>query len=443
MRAAIVPTTQELEQEKSMLRIAMTSTMGRGVFATRDIPGNTKVAVYPGFIYPPETVNADPMHSKYAWEMKMAVGTPGAQSIINGYSVNAGDEKGNVLPQFGQYAAPFVNEPNTPGGYNIYPVINFTRKEGQALEYWSMKPIRQGQQLFICYQRSERQRNGTLVKRCPNGPSVKFVWGNNTTPMSRPSSLERYLTVGRKRERRAREVVNTQKQPRNNNIALKRMIQAQNNARARQVAARNAAQKRQKIQHAGEQAAVPRAHANQGSAQKRNNAAAQNARAREVGNRPRNAGKQAAVIGTHVNQVSAQKRNNAAAQNARAREVGNRPRNAGKQAAVLGTHANMVLAARAAGAALRQYHAFFLQIDKSKKYDMLNAMMSLHKSGLVTENMMEFVAMLTRDRENFDINDVAMQFSLLTDWLGTGDLAELNKWVELSLFFYKHARLPK
>ena len=83
MRAAIVPTTQELEQEKSMLRIAMTSTMGRGVFATRDIPGNTKVAVYPGFIYPPETVNADPMHSKYAWEMKMAVGTPGAQSIIN------------------------------------------------------------------------------------------------------------------------------------------------------------------------------------------------------------------------------------------------------------------------------------------------------------------------------------------------------------------------
>ena len=404
MRAAIVPTTQELEQEKSMLRIAMTSTMGRGVFATRDIPGNTKVAVYPGFIYPPETVNADPMHSKYAWEMKMAVGTPGAQSIINGYSVNAGDEKGNVLPQFGQYAAPFVNEPNTPGGYNIYPVINFTRKEGQALEYWSMKPIRQGQQLFICYQRSERQRNGTLVKRCPNGPSVKFVWGNNTTPMSRPSSLERYLTVGRKRERRAREVVNTQKQPRNNNIALKRMIQAQNNARARQVAARNAAQKRQKIQHAGEQAAVPRAHANQGSAQKRNNAAAQNARAREVGNRPRNAG---------------------------------------KQAAVLGTHANMVLAARAAGAALRQYHAFFLQIDKSKKYDMLNAMMSLHKSGLVTENMMEFVAMLTRDRENFDINDVAMQFSLLTDWLGTGDLAELNKWVEVSLFFYKHARLPK
>ena len=63
--ATVLPTPQEFAQERSILRIAMTPTMGKGVFAVHDIPKNTKVAVYPGYIYPPQKTNVlNEIHSR-------------------------------------------------------------------------------------------------------------------------------------------------------------------------------------------------------------------------------------------------------------------------------------------------------------------------------------------------------------------------------------------
>jgi hypothetical protein len=362
----VIPTTREVEDERSMLRIAMTPDMGRGVFATRDIPANVKVAVYPGVVHPPQKTNADEVHSKYAWEMKMAVGAPGGQRIVDGYSVNAGDAQGNVLPQFEQYAAPFVNEPNTPGENNLSPVINFTRQEGQALEYWSVKPIKKGQQLFICYQRSEKQRNGTLIKRCPKGPSVRYVWGNNETPLSRPASTERYLTAGKKRERRAREVINLTNQKK-----LK--------VHANQLLA----QRRQE-----EFLKVPKHQAESGPSE----------------------ASPSGLSFSHWAQnpiISPKKNTN----NTTTKET------------------------------LKQYHAAFLKVDTSKKFDMCRALMALHKSGLVTDKLMLFVSLLSKPE--YGAEAVAFHFSLVTDWLGTGSagLGDLNRWVGLHLQFAdeKHA----
>ena len=230
--ATVLPTPQEFAQERSILRIAMTPTMGKGVFAVHDIPKNTKVAVYPGYIYPPQKTNVlNEIHSRYAWEMNMAVGNPGEQSIVNGYSVNAGGVKGTVLPQFEQCAAPFVNEPNTPAENNLYPVINFKRSKGQALEYWSLKNIRAGQQLFICYQRSERRSNGTMIKRCTRGPSVRYIWGNTQNPSTRPGPSERYLTAGKKRRMPVSRANSVQKR-----LKTQSVKETENNAAKREVA---------------------------------------------------------------------------------------------------------------------------------------------------------------------------------------------------------------
>ena len=370
----VVPTAREVEDERSMLRIAMTPDMGRGVFATRDIPANVKVAVYPGVIHPPQKANADEVHSKYAWEMKMAVGAPGEQSIVDGYSVNAGDAQGNVLPQFEQYAAPFVNEPNTPGGNNLSPVINFTRHEGQALEYWSVKPIKKGQQLFICYQRSEKQRNGTLIKRCPKGPSVRYVWGNNETPLSRPAPTERYLTAGRKRERRAREVINLTMTNQKKKLKV----------HANQVLAQRRQEKAQTGPSSYQPSLVPKHQAESGPSEA------------------------SGLSFSHWAQnpiISLKKQQN------NTKET------------------------------LKQYHAAFLKVDTSKKFDMCRALMTLHQSGLVTDKLMLFVSLLSKPE--YGAEAVAFHFSLVTDWLGTGSvgLGELNRWVGLHLQFAdeKHA----
>ena len=205
----------EREIEKSFLRLEHVPGYNNSIFANVDIPPNTKLMVYPGFVYAPNMLppNTSTKASRYSWEMKMAVpspNNPGKEIVVDGYEVSAGTQEGHVHKEFAKFFAPYVNE-GTNDEINVIPVMNFTRPEGQALEYWShhKKRIKKNDQLFVCYSRLEtNETTGTAIKRCnPALSPTRYIYGSSPMPRSRPGlGRPPYLTKSTTKRQRGSNV---------------------------------------------------------------------------------------------------------------------------------------------------------------------------------------------------------------------------------------------
>lgn len=204
----IQQTESELRNENTLVkRIWINNVKGWGVFAKKDIAENTKLLLYPGIVY--KSKDSSVKDSTYAWAFYMVYGTPGHQKLDDNFTIDAGDIHGQVM--YENSFAPFVNEPDKGTRPNVAPVMNLTRRIGSeaspALEYWTTKPIKAGEEILICYLRKEtmQNKNGKIIVRqtgCTRGSKtgLRFVYGTEANPRSRPSLMEKFLTEGPKRK---------------------------------------------------------------------------------------------------------------------------------------------------------------------------------------------------------------------------------------------------
>lgn len=119
------------------------------VVATTNIPPNTYVATYPGWVY-----------TEHVWSELVGQGKRG-----HVYSVQAFDVLPNgrvdfswvidptngvnrVAPQFQGSFGPFTNEPGPSQSPNVRWVYNFT---DNTMEYWTARKIRKGEELLVAY----------------------------------------------------------------------------------------------------------------------------------------------------------------------------------------------------------------------------------------------------------------------------------------------------
>lgn len=190
-------TPDELKEERRKLYVKFVSNAkGYGVFTKKgvNIPGNTKLMVYPGIIYKGDPAKGN-KNVTYAWQFYMVRGQPGMQKVERNYTIDAGDFRGKVM--YPDTFAPYVNEPTTAQGeqFNVQAVMNFMRTPTPALEYWTTeKGIPENTEILICYSRSNSNSNGTRLKRCANAPRVKYLYGGSNALRNTLTGQTKYIT---------------------------------------------------------------------------------------------------------------------------------------------------------------------------------------------------------------------------------------------------------
>ena len=187
----IKPTPHEANEERALMEIRDAGDMGKGVFARVDIPKNKKLMVYPGHVFK----NSSDHNATYTWDFMVVTGDPGNQKLVSGYQIDAGNKHGALDSEYASYLAPYVNQGNRAKDNNVAPVMNFLRRPEPALEYWSIKDIPAGSQLFINYRREEggNWKQYTSVR----GKSVQYVYGDSEQPRAAPTYVrpkDRYIT---------------------------------------------------------------------------------------------------------------------------------------------------------------------------------------------------------------------------------------------------------
>jgi hypothetical protein len=144
----IKPTLPEQKKENYLVVVkrAPNRTKGvlgvLGVFARRGIPENTQLAVFPGDVIR-QTTFAPDENGTFRWAFFQLM----PKSIEwKAYTIDA------KRAEFNAYAAKYVKGTLDEKNANVRVVYNFTRLPTPALEYWTSRPIVEGEELFVSYQ---------------------------------------------------------------------------------------------------------------------------------------------------------------------------------------------------------------------------------------------------------------------------------------------------
>ena len=180
--------------DSPLARIDRSNPQNVRVVAVRDIPANTFVAVYPGFVYPKklwvELVASGKRSSAYATTFYRMVPvsrvrTPGDEederldcARVPGdeeahldwcWVIDPTDSADHVAPRFQQSLGPYLNEPSPGQRWNVRWVYNFGRG---TLEYWTARRIKAGQELLLCYG-ADYDRDYDTACDCPKNGHTK------------------------------------------------------------------------------------------------------------------------------------------------------------------------------------------------------------------------------------------------------------------------------
>lgn len=119
------------------------------VLCMADAPANTFVAAYPGWVFPERAferlVQAGRRGTKYA--VTMFATTPSGGLNFD-FVIDPTNSVNRVSPRFQDSFGPFINEPGPGQEANVRWVYNFFNN---AMEYWTARPVRRGEELLICY----------------------------------------------------------------------------------------------------------------------------------------------------------------------------------------------------------------------------------------------------------------------------------------------------
>jgi hypothetical protein len=168
----ILPTPAELTAERARFSFVHFQGRGWGVVSKKTIPADTRLMVYPGVVTRHGSSDNARMDGTYKWAFFKLNKTTG--NVDTAYNITARQEDRMYANGRPKYAAPCVNEPPPGKSGNVQVVWNFVR-EPPALEYWSLREIKPGDELFVCYGRSY-QRNYTHNSTCSAAPSKKFLY---------------------------------------------------------------------------------------------------------------------------------------------------------------------------------------------------------------------------------------------------------------------------
>lgn len=143
----IVPTEEDVANERYWTAKRQVAGKGWGVVARRDIPRWTMIGPYPGMtcsiedhMQLKERGVADDEYAIEFWKSR-----PG-KKIKETMIVNP-KFYGTISDRF-ECVTPFVNEPDADKTPNLAWVWNFPRRR---VEMWTARPVKKGQELTICY----------------------------------------------------------------------------------------------------------------------------------------------------------------------------------------------------------------------------------------------------------------------------------------------------
>ena len=135
-------------QNDSIARIDRSNPANWRVVATRRIPPNTFVAVYPGYVYPNalyEKLLAEKRFDGFYGVYGFRVSESG--NVLENCTIDPSLGPGVIDDTFAQSLAPYVNQPST-GQPNLRWVYNFY---DETKEYWTSRAVEAGEELTLCY----------------------------------------------------------------------------------------------------------------------------------------------------------------------------------------------------------------------------------------------------------------------------------------------------
>ena len=206
---SVLPTPAERTREAAMVTVKKIPGRGGdfGVVALENIPAHKRIMVYPGKII--GTGNSN--DGRYTWSFFRVDPKKGTMTA-NAVNISAGNTvyrfNANGRPKF---AAPFVNEPPRGARGNIQVVWNLIRKPVPAIEYWSSRAIRRGDELFVCYGRDYNRNDYAVGSTCHAGLGVRYIYdATEPWPKSKPNpnQLRRALLEKAAAGTRLQQVVN-------------------------------------------------------------------------------------------------------------------------------------------------------------------------------------------------------------------------------------------
>lgn len=162
----ITPTPLEKQLEDSYVQIRHVRGGISTVIATRDIEQNTRLVVFPGRVIPKARENGT--NARYSWAFFRLL--PRERKVDwTTYTISARGA------EFDAYAGKFVTEPPPQGKPNVRVVYNFTRLPTPTLEYWTSKPVKKGEALYVCFSEDTRQRGSATMSACKNSPGAQYL----------------------------------------------------------------------------------------------------------------------------------------------------------------------------------------------------------------------------------------------------------------------------
>lgn len=176
------------------------------VVATADIPKDTFVATYPGWVYHEDDY-------KFLWHAGHRSMVYSIQSFrINrdtgavdwNWILDPTDGVDHVAPEFRNSLAPFLNEPSAGQRPNLGWVYNF---DDETVELWTIRAVRAGEELLLCYGAGYRAEGyGRSYKTgCRPLPTERFRIGG-----APPRPID---SIGAKELNRARKAVAKPRDP--------------------------------------------------------------------------------------------------------------------------------------------------------------------------------------------------------------------------------------
>ena len=162
----ITPTPLEKQVEDSYVQIRHVRGDDSTVIAKRDIEPNTRLMVFPGRVIPKARENGT--NARYSWAFFRLLSRERKVDWTT-YTISARGA------EFDAYAGKFVTEPPPQGKPNVRVVYNFTRLPTPTLEYWTSKPVKKGEALYVCFSEDTRQRGSATMSACKKSPGAQYL----------------------------------------------------------------------------------------------------------------------------------------------------------------------------------------------------------------------------------------------------------------------------
>lgn len=183
-----------LRQNDGVARIDRSSPGHARVIATKLIPANTFLAVYPGWLYSKRTfaalVRAGKRGQKYnVTGFKMKGGVPDFN-----WQIDPTDGVNTVATRFRGAFGPHMNEPSPGQAANVKWVLNFA--DG-TMEYWTAGAVQAGEELLICYGGAYQRNYDTA---CSRALQDHYLAPRMRVPLPYFDALNSLLTPARRKE---------------------------------------------------------------------------------------------------------------------------------------------------------------------------------------------------------------------------------------------------